>query len=401
MKRMIAAFLFLAIFPVSQSTGFIFASSARATCVNPEIARLDPKSEITAQQWFERGKTALEHNDINSAIACFQKSVKKDPKFFDAHLYLGIAYATGGYLDTAMTELKEALNIKPDDAKAHTYLGLVYRKKGDLDSAVSELKLAIRGDPNNSEAHFSLALTYSEQHNIEGYLSEAREVLRLNPNLSVGHVLLGDAYSGKGDPESAIRELNEALKLDPSNPFLHYIMGMCYFQKGDFAAAIGELKESSRLFPPSPGPHRGLGLIYFLKGDYAAAEKSFNTALSMQGFTDAYSALFVYICRTKQKGPSEETNSILRTTLTNVESNKKWERALLQYYLGEMTEKKLLEMATAKREQCEGNFYVGMMYWLKGDSGKASQYWQAAVKTEATDVVEYYAAKMLLEKKRL
>jgi Flp pilus assembly protein TadD len=59
-----------------------------------------------------------------AAIAQFERLVKAQPQFAEAHLSLGIAYGDGGRLEAAVAEFREVLRIEPNHAEARKNLEL-------------------------------------------------------------------------------------------------------------------------------------------------------------------------------------------------------------------------------------------------------------------------------------
>jgi len=67
-----------------------------------------------------------------------RKSVSIDPKFAEAHLQLGIAYAASGEITTAVTEFERARDADPDLAEAHFRLAQAYKKLNQPEKARQE-----------------------------------------------------------------------------------------------------------------------------------------------------------------------------------------------------------------------------------------------------------------------
>ena len=51
---------------------------------------------------------------------------------YQAHYQLGFALGAKNDLDGAITELREAVRLRPGDAHAHYFLGVALEEKGDL-----------------------------------------------------------------------------------------------------------------------------------------------------------------------------------------------------------------------------------------------------------------------------
>ena len=108
----------------------------------------------------------------------------------------------------ATQQVREALEIDPQNAEAHYYLGVYYYKVNLYDEAIREISQAI--DLNVSIASSAEALTY-----------------------------LGLALADKGRFEEAISEYKRAMEFDPKNPIIHNSLGVAYKNAGMIPESIG------------------------------------------------------------------------------------------------------------------------------------------------------------------
>lgn len=109
-------------------------------------------ANITAQAWLERlSQTGEEHghlqkaneywnkNEIDKAIAEFEKAIEINPNLAEAHSGLGRLYHKKGLYKQAIPELKKAIELQPKQAwiSAWSYvtLGWIYEREGKLKEA--------------------------------------------------------------------------------------------------------------------------------------------------------------------------------------------------------------------------------------------------------------------------
>ena len=78
----------------------------------------------------------------------------------DENYVAGVAFYDAGKLDEAISALKNANKLKPNDAQTQYMLGLVYWKAKAYNDAVDSFKRAVRFKPDWAEAYFRLGLTY-------------------------------------------------------------------------------------------------------------------------------------------------------------------------------------------------------------------------------------------------
>lgn len=107
------------------------------------------------------GNAYDELNNYSKAIACYQRALEKDPRFFQAWVGLGIAQRHKGNVQEAERCYQEALSIEPEYAELHASLGALYIHKGEVESAIRSLEQAIRLNPAVAVAHGNIALAYA------------------------------------------------------------------------------------------------------------------------------------------------------------------------------------------------------------------------------------------------
>jgi tetratricopeptide (TPR) repeat protein len=93
----------------------------------------------TASSDFSDGRSAIDRNDWNAAIAAFKKVVAHDSKNADAYNWLGYASRKSGKLDAAFEYYDTALKIDPKHKGAHEYVGEAYLMAKKPDKAEEQL----------------------------------------------------------------------------------------------------------------------------------------------------------------------------------------------------------------------------------------------------------------------
>ena len=83
----------------------------------------------------------------------------------DASLYfmLGTSYSWLEQYDKAISNLAEAIKLKPDYAQAHHNLGVAYNQKGNYDKAIACYNQAIKLDPDEDYGHYNIRNTYCDK----------------------------------------------------------------------------------------------------------------------------------------------------------------------------------------------------------------------------------------------
>jgi Flp pilus assembly protein TadD len=245
-----------------------------------------------------------------------EKTLKKvcliDPKFAEAHRYLGRVYLDEGERARASsqyayaldlkpgyyaalfgqarlfrlegnraraTELTEkALEVRPYDVEARETLGELYWENADLDKAQSELLKVTAVQPKNLGARRTLALIYAAKGETAELATELERVQELAPEDLEVKLDLGSAYQRIGDNEKAIGAYEEVVKRQPKNVQALKMLGDCYRRNKDPEKAIAAYQRAKKLAPEDPRPYFLLGAAYEEAGDDNRAEAVFQDA---------------------------------------------------------------------------------------------------------------------------
>jgi tetratricopeptide (TPR) repeat protein len=86
------------------------------------------------------------------------------PESAEVHNLLGIARASKGAMDEAISQFREALRLEPDSAVTHWHLGAALAATGARQEALDHLRRSVELDPSNELAQSDLkALTRAAQ----------------------------------------------------------------------------------------------------------------------------------------------------------------------------------------------------------------------------------------------
>ncbi len=153
----------------------------------------------------------------------------------------------------AVTVLKEAVRLHPNDHIAHFNLGGAYIRQQKYKDAETAYRAAIKFSPNYAAAHSNLGVTLGRSGNGPGALVAIREAARLAPTDVSVRVNFGLALQKTGDLPGAIREYRKAVELDKEYAPAHFNLGAALGISGDEAGRTAGFREAARLDPKMYG----------------------------------------------------------------------------------------------------------------------------------------------------
>jgi len=126
-----------------------------------------------------------------------------DPKTAQEHFNVAVNYDHRNELDKAIAEYQKTLELQPNWAVAHDRLALDYEKQGRADDAIAQWEQATRYNPQFYSAYDLLAGAYERQGKIKKAIEAYSALLKYPPAQMPAHYQLGLWYAQIGDRQHA------------------------------------------------------------------------------------------------------------------------------------------------------------------------------------------------------
>ena len=137
-----------------------------------EATRLAPADVVI---WLSRGMTAMESQQWDEAVECFQQALKLDASLPESHEILAQALMAQQRNDEARLHLHEALRLRPDFAEAHHDLGRIFVEEGLLAEAATHYRNALAAKPApETQTSLLYLLNYLPETDPEKHFAEHR-----------------------------------------------------------------------------------------------------------------------------------------------------------------------------------------------------------------------------------
>ena len=156
---------------------------------------------------------------------------------------------------------EKAPNTLNGEVSAFYELSASLCRQGRHIEAITNLKEALKLMPNNSRI---LELIGSACYSIREYKDAAaylKESIKANPNNDNTYNTLSVALHKIGKDDEAIKWLNAGLEINPTNTSLIYNLSSAHKSRGNISTATKLLKSAIRLNPGNADALNNLGLI--------------------------------------------------------------------------------------------------------------------------------------------
>jgi tetratricopeptide (TPR) repeat protein len=229
-----------------RSATALAALSARGGLNDSQRVRLDRATEefrtamkARPDDWASHanlGNLALERQDFNEAVKCFETSHRLEPRMVGPMVNAAVAYSNLGQNDPAERSLRRALAAEPANAAANFNLGLLLGERGQLDEAEQSLRAALKADPHMAAAAFNLSVILARK-NLDEAISWCRKAHDLQPSDPKYAHTLAFYLRQKGDADSAVRVLRGVIERQPAPLDALLLLAEILDEKGDLKAA--------------------------------------------------------------------------------------------------------------------------------------------------------------------
>ncbi len=265
----------------------------------------------------EQARRAFVAGHYQEAISLYEELIKKAPGVAEIHSNLAAAYYFSGRFADAAHEAQLALKLKPTLLNAHYFLGISLAEGGycrqafpylqedfsrvkdprlrriigtdalrcsmalnHVNKALDYSRVLSRAFPYDPEILYLTAHLFSDLSN-----QASQRLLETAPSSYQFHRMNAEVLQIQGKLQEALAEYRKILKLDPRVPGVHYEIGSIMLQQNhDLATLQGAKKEFEAELQIDPGNARAefrLGEIAGIVRDWKDAIAHFSNATKL------------------------------------------------------------------------------------------------------------------------
>ena len=233
--------------------------------------------QATIQERLDRVRADLfsRTDRVDENVRELKQVLALDQRSADAHMLLGIAYATLGTKDLkgeAIGELRQALELNPRLVEVRFYLARLYLDLGRPARAREELDTALAQMPGHPEFLALLGEAERQLKNPRRAIEVTRQALQADSTFGPARYYLGLALLDAGRRDDGIKELEQILRAGAPVADAYLVLGGAYTDAGRFAEAVDILSRGLRIEPARPELHIALARAYRSMGRLEKAD---------------------------------------------------------------------------------------------------------------------------------
>lgn len=282
--------------------------------INAQDLPLTTTSE-EAKATFIEGRELFDNIRFDEARDVFDQALQEDPNFAIANVYRALTATTDTdfvhYLSQAVSvksevsdgerlliesihanaksqpmeaisNLKEAIELYPQDKRLHHMLGIAYQGVNMNDKAEEKYRSSIDIDPEFAPPYNNLGYLYKGSENFVKSEEAFKNYVRILPEEANPHDSIADLYTKMGKHDLAIEHYQKALDLNPTFFFSQQKIGDNLIFKGLYDDGRTAYKKAIEMAPDATNKiflHQALASSYLYEDNYGQASEEATAAI--------------------------------------------------------------------------------------------------------------------------
>ncbi len=243
------------------------------------ILALTASCTDSALKYYNLGVEAAERDDLDAAIANWQKSAEINPSDPDTRYNLGMALLEKKDYAGAERNFKAAAKIKGDDYRLQYGLGQALEMQGKYPEAKKAYRFSIDLKHNYHAAYAGLGAIALEQGLYSTAEKYATDALRYSPYDIRGNLVLSEAFYMEQNYQAAYAQLVSSRAWIGLEPEYLLLLGKVMNARHMYADAIQTLLTAKDAGITSADLFINLGLASYETGDFKDAHEYYRLAV--------------------------------------------------------------------------------------------------------------------------
>jgi cellulose synthase operon protein C len=296
----------------------VCVSQQNVAAAEPIIADMLAKDRRNAGALRLRAAINIDKGQLDSAISDLREALNDQPKSAELLTLLAVAYERAGKNELADRQYADALKSTPSPDVALRYVAFLQRR-GDAARAEQILTDIAARNPTNLQILSSLAQVRLSRQNWTGALAVADAIGKINDGRTAADQIRASALAGQNKIDESIAALEDAHKTaqDAIQPVMSLISA--YVKQGNADKALTLLQDMHKRLPANAEVLVLLGQTQLTQNKEGEALQSFKQAVAQQPKDlNGYNSLSELYIRQKNFDAAENT---LQTAIKELPGN--------------------------------------------------------------------------------
>ena len=224
---------------------------------------------------------------VELAEKSYRSMAEKFPKEPFPLYRLGTFYGSLRKYGQAITELKKAEALSPNDPAVLKALSIAYSRQGQHDQALHSAQKLVKLHADSIPDKFYLAALTQDAGHTKDAMALYQEILGEDPKHALAMNNMAAILLERGDRDHALDMARKAASFAPENAAVLDTLGWALFKKAKQGEALTALQKSVALVPKNPASLYHLAAVQHAMGNKQEAKKQLEQALGLStGFKE-------------------------------------------------------------------------------------------------------------------
>jgi len=297
----------------------LYVGKANIAAAEPIISEIIAKDRRNTGALRLRAAINIDKGQIDSAVSDLREALNDQPKSSELLMLLAVAYERGGKNELADRQYADALkssDLNPDVALR--YVAFLQRR-GDTARAENVLTEVSSRNPNNLQVLYSLGQIRLSRQNWAGALAIADKISRISDGRALADQIRASALAGQNKIDESIAALEDAHQAAPDAVQPVFSLVSEYLKRGNADKALALLQDINKKYPDNAQVLVLVGQTKLAQKKDAEALETFEQAVAKQPKDPVgYSALSDLYVRQKNYDAAE---NVLQVALKELPTN--------------------------------------------------------------------------------
>lgn len=288
----------------------------------------DPEKK--KQQHYSKAMEFIQKDEANSAIIELRNAIQLDPKFAEARYQLGLLHLKAGQMKDAFGQLKRAADLDPANLDAGVKVAEFLLLSKNTEESRKYAEQVLKTDPANNDGLALLANLELAAGNHDAALKALDSVKGNAAESDRFYNIRGRVYAAKKDYQRSEEMFLKAIEQGPKNFPNYQTLLMFYEQQNKKDEAEKLLQKIIAAFPDKAQSYLLLADFYSATGQTVKAEEAALKAIALEPETESLYPMVAGLYA--KQGQFSKSAELLENALLKFPDSLEIKSALADYY---------------------------------------------------------------------
>jgi len=280
------------------------------------------------------GASLQSQGKVEGALEVYDRAIKSNPKFAEAHNNKGNALKELGRGAEALTSYEHAVELAPKFFAAFKNLGVALTEQDRFEDAIKAFDQAIELKSDFLEAYVGRAHAKKQLQQFNEALIDHQNIIQHKPRWIDAYLNYGDSLKNLGRLDEAVAIYEKAIAINPADGRAYNNWGKCLASKNDFEGALIKYQTATKRSPGLVQSYYNQAVTLARLGRLEEAIKLLEKSLELDPtFAEAHRTLSQY-----KKYAADDPQISIMERLVNEETTTNNDRIHLSFSLAKASE---------------------------------------------------------------